>query len=252
MSGNPGPTPEVNLSGTAMERLVHAIPIAEAQTSRPVVLIGGLAVVCRLGRPHRATADLDAVDRRRGDQTSQLDLLISAGATPRGPAGALLETGAGAVEIDVLEVTDAALNDLPDDPTGRLHIMAHNWAAATASLMTLRTPGLPPVTVLVAQPGPLVAMKLQSLMDRGAAKEASDLFDVVRLTLDPVAGIAVRQQLSTADPQLRADCLLHVELWFVTNARRSLSRIRSIPEARAVTPDDIALTAELLVGAASS
>lgn len=239
--------PVVNLAGTAMEQLVHAIPHIEAQTSRPVVLIGGLAVVCRLGRPHRATADLDTVDRRRDDEPSQLELLLDAGATPRGPVGALLNTVAGTVEIDVLGVTDAALKELPDDATGRLHVMAHNWAAATASPMSLQTPGLAPVIVRVAEPGPLIAMKLQSLMDRGAAKEASDLLDIVRLTLDPTAGSAVRQQLSNADPQLRADCLLHVQLWLVTHARRSLSRIRSIPEGHAVTLDDIELVAELLV-----
>ncbi|MCX2934703.1 hypothetical protein ORI20_31005 [Mycobacterium sp. CVI_P3] len=113
--------------------------------------------------------------------------------------------------------------------------------------MSLQTPGFAPVTVRVAEPGPLIAMKLQSLMDRGAAKEASDLLDIVRLTLDPAAGIAARQQLSNADLQLRADCLLHVKLWLVTHARRSLSRVRSIPEGHAMALDDIELTAELLV-----
>ncbi|MCF6387044.1 nucleotidyl transferase AbiEii/AbiGii toxin family protein [Mycobacterium sp. MBM] len=242
--------PVVNLAGTAMERLVHAIPRIEAQTSRPVVLIGGLAVVCRLGRPHRATADLDTVDRRRDDERSQLELLLDAGATPRGPAGALLDTLAGVVEVDVLGVTDAAIRELPDDATGRLHVMAHNWAAATASPMSLQTPGFAPITVRVAEPGPLIAMKLQSLMDRGAAKEASDLLDIVRLALDPIAGAAARQQLSAADLQLRADCLLHVELWLITHAKRSLRRIRSIPEGHAVALDDIELTAELLVASA--
>lgn len=242
----------VNLAGTAMERLVHAIPRIEAQTARPVVLIGGLAVVCRLGRPHRATADLDTVDRRRDDEPSQLELLLDAGATPRGPAGALLDTLAGVVEVDVLEVTDAALQELPDDATGRLHVMAHNWAAATASPISLQTPGFAPVTVRVAEPGPLIAMKLQSLMDRGAAKEASDLLDIVRLTLDPITGADARQQLSNANPQLRADCLLHVRLWLVAHARRSLSRVRSIPEGHAMALDDIALTAELLVASVES
>lgn len=242
----------VNLAGTAMERLVHAIPRIESQTSRPVVVIGGLAVVCRLARPHRATADLDTVDRRRDDETPQLELLLDAGALPRGPAGALLDTSAGAIEVDVLEVTDAALRALPDDPTGRLHVMAHNWAAATASLMSLGTRGFAPVPVRVAEPGPLIAMKLQSLMDRGAAKEASDLLDIVRLTLDPMAGVAVRQQLAGGDPQLRADCLLHVTHWLITHAKRSLGRVRSTPEGRATTLDDLELTAELLIASVQS
>lgn len=213
-----------------MERLVHAIPVAASQSSRPVVLIGGLAVICRLGNPYRATGDVDTVDRRRNDEPSQLELLIRTGATPSGPSGALVDTSAGRVQIDVLEITDAALDQLPDDPTGRLHVLAHNWAASTASPMMLQIQGLPPVIVQVAQAGPLIAMKLQSLMDRGAAKEASDLLDIVRLTLDRIAGTPARQQLSSADPQLRADSLLHVQMWFVKNALRSLNRVRTVPE----------------------
>lgn len=38
------------------------------------------------------------------------------------------------------------------------------------------------VTVAVAESGPLVAMKLQSVMNRPNAKEATDLLDIVRLT----------------------------------------------------------------------
>jgi hypothetical protein len=186
VSGNPSAAPVVDLVGTAMERLVHAIAVAAAQSSRPVVLTGGLAVICRLGNPYRATSDVDTVDRRRNDEPSQLDLLIRTGATPSGPSGALVDTSAGRVQIDVLEITDAALDQLPDDPTGRLHVLAHNWAASTASPMMLQIQGLPPVIVQVAQAGALIAMKLQSLMDRGAAKEASDLLDIVRLTLRPL------------------------------------------------------------------
>jgi hypothetical protein len=91
-------------------------------------------------------------------------------------------------------------------------------------------------------------MKLQSLMDRGAAKEASNLLDIVRLTLDHTAGAIARQQLSSTDPQLRADSLLHVRLCFATNAARSLPRIKTVPEGRATTRDDIDLVGELLTG----
>lgn len=249
VSGNPASAPVVDLVGTAMERLVHAIPIAAAQMSRPVVLIGGLAVVCRLGNPYRATGNVDTVDRRGNDEQSQLELLIRKGAARSGPSGVLVGTSAGPVQIDVLEVTDVALDQLPDDPTGRLHLLAHNWAASTATAMVLQIQGIPPVTVQVAQPGPLIAMKLQSLMDRGAAKEASDLLDILRLTLDRTTGAQARQQLSSTAAQLRADALLHVHMWFVTNAARSLKRIRTVPEGRATTRDDLDLVAELLVAA---
>ena len=67
-----------------MSALVHAIPVIESQTRRRVVLIGGLAVVCRLTRAYRATSDLDTVNRRRGGEAAQIELLIAHGATASG------------------------------------------------------------------------------------------------------------------------------------------------------------------------
>ncbi|MCO1657627.1 hypothetical protein [Pseudonocardia humida] len=153
-----------------MNRLVSAIPVVAEQTGRPVVLVGGLAVMCRLAAPYRATTDLDTVDRHAVDQDPQLELLVSAGATPSGPSGALVRTSFGDVQVDVLEVTDADLNPLPEDETDRLHVQSHAWAASTATHLVLEVEELPPLTVAVAEPGPLIAMKLQSIMNRGAAK----------------------------------------------------------------------------------
>jgi len=48
-----------------MARLVSAIPVITEQTGRAVVLVGGLAVMCRLSIPYRVTTDLDMVNRRR-------------------------------------------------------------------------------------------------------------------------------------------------------------------------------------------
>ncbi|MFI0801158.1 hypothetical protein [Amycolatopsis lurida] len=47
-----------------MTQIVSAIPVVAEQTGRPVVLVGGLAVMCRLTTPYRVTTDLDTVDRR--------------------------------------------------------------------------------------------------------------------------------------------------------------------------------------------
>jgi hypothetical protein len=90
-----------------MTRLVSAIPVVVEQTGRAVVLVGGLAVMYRLPAPYRVTTDLDTVDRRAADERSQLELLVSAGATPSGPSGALVRTPFGDVQVDVLQVTDA-------------------------------------------------------------------------------------------------------------------------------------------------
>jgi len=125
VSGNRPLPPIVDLAGSAMNALVHAIPITADRTGRPVVLIGDLAVICRLDSPYRATTDVDTVNRRRGDEPSQLDLLIRSGARKDGPVGALVKTPAGTVRVDVLEVNDSDLNPLPEDPTDRLHVLAH-------------------------------------------------------------------------------------------------------------------------------
>jgi len=230
-----------------MTRLVSAIPVIAEQTGRAVVLVGGVAVMCRLSTPYRATTDLDTVHRRAVDERSQLELLVSAGATLSGPSGAVVHTPYGAVQVDVLEVTDAEVDDLPDDPTDRLHVQAHAWAASTASDLDLEADELQPMTVRVAEPGPLIAMKLQALMNRGSAKEGTDLLDIVRITLDRNCGPASRDQLETADPGLRADALLHARRWFVESAHRSLRKIRAVPEGGDVEIDDVRLIGDLLV-----
>lgn len=48
-----------------MSALVRAIPTVAHETGRPVIVIGGLAVICRLTTPYRATDDLDTVTRHR-------------------------------------------------------------------------------------------------------------------------------------------------------------------------------------------
>jgi hypothetical protein len=40
-------------------------------------VIGGLALVCGMGIPHRATTDLDVANRRRVTKQKRLELLIT-------------------------------------------------------------------------------------------------------------------------------------------------------------------------------
>lgn len=64
----------------------------------------------------------------------------------------------------------------------------------------VRTYGSPDLTVQVAEAGPLVAMKLQSIMNRGSAKEGTDLLDIIRLILDDLhlVGELLQGALSTS------------------------------------------------------
>lgn len=211
-----------------MTPLLSAIPVIAEQTGRPVVLVGGLAVICRLHSPYRATSDLDTVDRRPAGEQSQLELLVAAGATASGPSGVLVPTRWGPVQVDVL---------------------AHAWAATTATELVLSTPKVGRLTVAVAEPGALIAMKLQSIMNRGAAKEGTDLLDIVRLSFDQGCGPISRMQLEQAEPQLRADALLHARHWFQDNADRSLAKVRAVFEGRDTELDDLHLVGDLLVEA---
>jgi hypothetical protein len=72
VSGNE-PVPVIDLRGTSMSALALAIPAIASRTGREVVVIGGLAVVCRLTRPYRANSDLDTVNRRGTGEPAQLD-----------------------------------------------------------------------------------------------------------------------------------------------------------------------------------
>lgn len=125
--------------------------------------------------------------------------------------------------------------------------MSHAWASETSTPVTIRTDNSADINVLVAEPGPLVAMKLQSLPDRTVAKEATDLFDIVRLVLDRETGAVVRQQLSAADVQLKADAAFHVDRWFDVTLARSFRLLRRIPEAADLNRDDLELVGELLI-----
>jgi len=231
-----------------MTRLVSAIPLVAERTGSPVIVVGGLAVLSRLATPYRATTDLDTVDVQTAGSRSHLELLLSE-AIKSGPSGVLLDTPLGPVQVDVLHVPQADREPLPDDRTDRLHVQAHTWAAATATDLTLAVTGAAPVTVAVAEPGPIIAMKLQAVMNRGAAKEGTDLLDIIRLTLDAQCGPASRDQLERADAQLREDALMHARKWFHDDAARLLPKIRAVPEGQDIEADDLELVGELLAGA---
>jgi hypothetical protein len=113
-----GQAPEVDLAGMPMLAIVLAIPELEARIGRHATVIGGLAVLCRLGVANRATSDLDTASRRALGDPPQLDvLMLRPDVTRAGPAGVWIPTPAGTVQVDVIEVTDAELGRLPEDGT---------------------------------------------------------------------------------------------------------------------------------------
>lgn len=245
---------EVVFHGLAMAGVVHALADVSAQLGELPVVIGGLAVVTRLSTAYRATVDLDLVDRRSSGREPHLEVLRRApGAEPTEPAAVTLPTPYGSVRVDVLEVNQAELDHPSDDSGDRLHASAHAWASETASEVTIVVMGdrreiFESIPSLIAQPGPLIAMKLQSVMDRGDAKAGTDLLDVVRLVLDRECGHEALSEITSCPPQMAADIAEHVVGWFEARRLWSLRRIRAAGGSD-VTIDDVELVVELLLGA---
>ncbi len=106
----------VSFIGDAMAAVVQGVKEVRTLLGQPPVVVGGLAVMCRLSRPYRATTDLDVVDRLLG-ATPQLQVLRSAqGAEPVEPTSVLLPTAYGKVKVDVLEVRQIEIDQPSDDP----------------------------------------------------------------------------------------------------------------------------------------
>jgi len=247
------PGDPVRFVGDAMAAVVHGIHEVRAATGAPPVVIGGLAVLARLSTPYRATVDLDVVDRRLGD-APQLELLRAAdGARSVEPAAVLLPTPFGEVTVDVLEVRQVELDEPSDDPGDRLHAAAHAWAFDTATdveiHVTVRGAAAITVTTPIAEPGPLVAMKLQAVMDRGAAKAGTDLLDIVHLVVDPATRQPALHQISDVRAEVARDIAWHVDHWFVRQRRVASHRINAV--GGDLTTDDLDLVAELLLAAAT-
>ena len=216
----------VTFIGDAMAAVVQGVEEVRSLIGQPPVVVGGLAVMCRLSRPYRAITDLDVVDRLLGE-VPQLQVLRAAqGAKPVEPTSVLLPTAYGQVRVDVLEVRQIEIDQPSDDPGDRLHAFAHAWASDSATEVTIEVAPLSgahvKVSGLVAEPGPLVAMKLQAIMNRAAAKQGTDLQDIVRLILDEEARPAALAQLRSCNTSTAADIALHVDLWLIDRRRQAL------------------------------
>ncbi len=249
MSGDP--SKRVDLFGQVTVTLLQAIPEVEHRLGRPVTLVGGLAVLSRLGTAaHRVTTDVDTVNRRAEGERGQLEVLLASGATAIDGAGVMITTASGAVRIDVLEISEREIADLSEDPTDRLYALAHDWALRTATPLRIRAAAGGTAfehCVRVAEPGPLIATKLQALPNRSKTKEATDLLDIIRLALDPQTGPEVRTQLAASDGQLKRDAALHVQTWFADNAGRTLRLVRTTQAGADTASDTVTLVGELLL-----
>lgn len=211
-------------------------------------LIGGLAVMCRVGLPHRATVDLDAITRGLAAHHELLSGL------------AVISSGGGQykmrneLDLDVIDIAPESAQELADhlESAGgvtdlELNVVAHSWAhdaATPVDITVVHGDGVPLVEArqrLIASAAGLVAMKVTTVPLRAsqrAEKRASDLYDLARLL---VTSQGLAGQLD-AMPDLISDVIRErLGTWFVEGSGRD----RTYRELRrfddpAVDFDDVA------------
>ena len=227
-------------------RLVLALETLVASVSAEhFALIGGLAVMARLGQAHRGTQDIDtAVDRERAIP-SELDVVFDAA-----PSTEKVATRQR-VKVDSIEVGDTSAVDLspenlPVEEFPRAFVLSHRWAFDTASELTLRCLQRErPDTIVacrVATPAALVAMKLQSAPRRPPArvqKAANDYLDLSLLLSNLVLLPEIIAGLAESPHGLGVWCAERISNDFVDDAARVSSRIHQSPSSRRVTPDEL-------------
>jgi hypothetical protein len=220
-------------------------------------LIGGLAVMCRVGMPHRATVDLDAVTR---DLTRVHGSLAGLALTAAG--GGQYGFGNG-LELDVIDVAPLPAHELVAelDPGGaglsdlELNVVAHVWAHDHATPLDIVAVDVETGTRLaeahgrmVASSVGIVAMKATTIPLRASSrpeKRASDLYDLARLVVASPLPAAEVRELPDA---VCAAVLARLHGWFVDDAGRDRTyrEVRRFDEP-SIDLDDVSDAVEDLV-----
>lgn len=207
-------------------------------------LIGGLAVMVRVGSPHRATVDLDALarDPHLHAQLARLALTADGGGQYTFP---------GDMDLDVIDVAGVKVDQLLDDLAAlddgapltdlELNVVAHTWAHDTASALDLAAADDASGEILaradarlVASTAGLVAMKATTVALRASSKpekRASDLYDLGRLLID---GGLHRGELRSLPGPLAEAVQQRLEAWFLDDRGRdrTFREVRRFDEPR--------------------
>lgn len=201
-----------------------------ASLPRELRLIGGLAVMVRVGTPHRATVDLDALARDPDIHEKLARVALTA------PGGGQY-TFVGDMDLDVIDVASVRAEELLVELAGadgsieltdlELNVVAHTWAHDTATELDLAAADDESGEILsradgrlVASTAGLVAMKATTVSLRASSKpekRASDLYDLGRLLID--GGLA-GGELATLPPALAEAVKERLDRWFVDDRGR--------------------------------
>ncbi|MBS1849209.1 MAG: nucleotidyl transferase AbiEii/AbiGii toxin family protein [Actinobacteria bacterium] len=222
-------------------------------------LIGGLAVLCRVGSPHRSTVDLDAVARGLPSLHEQIARLALTA-----PGGGQY-TFADNFDLDVIDVApDSSAEVIAELTRGgeplddlELNVVAHTWAYETATPLDLVAVEDHTGAVLaraedrlVATPAGLIAMKATTVPLRASSrpeKRASDFYDLGRLLVD---GGLTRGDADSMPAELHDTVAQRLGHWFTEPAGRDrvYRETRRFDEPR-LDLDDAAEAAQALFGA---
>lgn len=215
----------------------------------PYALVGGVAVLVYV-QGHRITEDIDsAVRALRYDIHERLRIVANPAGTGRRDSFVLTN----GVPVDILM---AGLNPPRQGLGARREAKAHaaRWAIETAVdlMLAVEPPGSRgPLTIPVATPAALVAMKAVSSSDatRGD-KQATDLLDIWRLLSDnPVRTAELLDALTTAPSRLLGYTRVRLEHLcstkpgdFIRAMAAGPGRASSVAEVRQLYDDMIAPT----------
>jgi hypothetical protein len=213
-------------------------------------LIGGLAVMCRVGSPHRTTVDLDAVAR---DLTGLHESIARMAVTAAGGGQYRFE---GALDLDVIDVAPQTIDELVEHLVAigepltdlELNIVSLTWAHDGATPLDVIAVDEVTGERLAEAPGRqvattsgLVAMKATAIPLRASTrpeKRASDLYDLSRLLLAPGPAAATLDEMpAVLSEVVRA----RLQTWFVDDAGRdrTFREVRRFDEPP-VDLDDVA------------
>lgn len=245
---------EIRLDGPGIGNLVASLAaLAESAPSAEFAVIGGLAVLARLGGAHRVTDDLDTVATQHGDEPTIVEALIAA----QGVDGLLEGTKVDCIAVGDVPAAELSAEHLPDVDEDRIFVLAHRWALDTADELTLIA-GMDGTIVAqvrcrFAVPASLVAMKLQSAPRRRGAradKAGGDYLDLFRLVSHPAMTRAIATSLRAAPHDLGLWSSREITRRMVEDADRTVGLIArsGVAESNVPTAAQFRRAGELLIG----
>lgn len=243
------------LAGLAMVPLVRAVAALGQVGLDRYAIVGGVAVAVRLGRSHRATADVDTVVIETTSPPDAVEAILELPeAEPyRDGENKVMVEGTKVEIIPVRPLGPGELDGVPDGDA--LFVASHAWALETATTVTVSSLEDRAVTATApfATPAALVAMKLHALGDRrgdSAVKRAGDAWDIYRLLVDLDGAGAVRSALAAGPAELRRLARKSAAQFFAAEANRTRSWLLQGDDAMgSVTADELRYVAAPLIAA---